>query len=137
MKMNFKYKPNQNRSRSDYYSTSVKICINCGILVQKMHCYSIRVENWTQKVGNTYSNHSDKYCGKPQRSLQGPVLLLLYLNDLPTIHVETFHYLKMITTILWPGESPQNLKQIVCSDLSKVRDGCDSNFLFYYRENQN
>ena len=83
--------------------------VNHKILLSKLYHYGIRgiplnwfetyLHNRTQfvKIGSSQSNAETITCGIPQGSTLGPLLFLLYINDLPNCSKNyPFVYLLMI-----------------------------------------
>ena len=116
--------------------------VNHTILLTKMERYGIRgvpmqifasyLTNRQQYVqmGNTASSKQTMTCGIPQRSCLGPVLFLIYINDLPNCsNALTFKIFADDTNVFASARDLKVLEKIVNSELKKVKIWCDVNSL--------
>ena len=116
--------------------------VNHTILLKKMEQYGIRgvslqlfanyLANRQQYVqmGNTVSSEQTMTCGIPQGSSLGPVLLLIYINDLPNCSSAlTFRIFSDDTNVFASARDLKTLEKIVNSELKKVKIWCDVNRL--------
>ena len=116
--------------------------VNHTILLKKMERYGIRgiplelfasyLTNRQQYVqmGNTVSSQQTITCGIPQGSSLGPVLFLIYINDLPNCsNVLTFRIFADDTNVFASARDLKALEKIVNSELKKVKIWCDVNRL--------
>jgi len=112
------------------------------ILLTKLNHFGIRghplklVENYlyerTQAVfyKNKISNPQPIICGIPQGSILGPLLFLIYINDIYTSSsVLNFILFADDTTILLANKSLANLLLIINKELVKVNEWCQVNRL--------
>ena len=110
------------------------------ILVQKLKCYNFDsqalewfksyLQNRQQSVyiGNTASKFNQIKAGVPQGSVLGPVLFLIYINDLP-LHVRHSQIALFAddTTIHQSSKSIKSIEDNMQKDLENINKWCDEN----------
>lgn len=117
-------------------------CVNHRILLRKLSVYGFRgvalqwfnsyLSNRLQFV-SLNGNVSQKMTissGVPQGSVLGPILFLLYINDIIQLNISgKFTLFADDTTILWRSKNSSDLLPVISSDISKVKQWCESNHL--------
>ena len=109
--------------------------VNHNILLNKLEHYGIRgtalqwfksyLYNRQQYVFHNGESSSLQYitCGVPQGSVLGPLLFLLYINDLPNISkVLQFYLFADDTNIYCETDTPDKLELTINKELKKLRN---------------
>ena len=104
-------------------------------MLRKLHKYGVRgkaldwftsyLTNRTQyvKLGNVESNFLQIVCGVPQGSTLGPLLFLLYINDLAnSSDMLSFRLFADDVNIFYATKTSRDLEAVINSELQKVID---------------
>ena len=108
--------------------------VNHAILITKMEHYGIRgtALEWFKSyltsrkqyvyINGETSQLKDITCGVPQGSVLGPLLFLIYINDLPNISdVLQFFLFADDTNIYYEAESPEKMELVINKELKKLQ----------------
>ena len=81
-------------------------------------------------MGNTISSRQAVSCGIPQGSSLGPVLFLIYINDLPNCcSVLAFRIFADDTNVFASARDLRSLEQLINNELKEVKHWCNANKL--------
>ena len=81
-------------------------------------------------MGNTKSNKQTIVCGIPQGSTLGPLLFLLYINDISNSSEKlSFRLFADDTNVFVSSSNPKELEETINTELTRVKTWCDVNKL--------
>ena len=116
--------------------------VNHSILITKMEHYGIRgiaLDWFTSYLSNrmqyvSINGHISEYrhisCGVPQGSVLGPLLFLLYINDLPNVNKHlSFYLFADDTNIYFEANGLLTLQKVMNRELRHVKKWLDANKL--------
>ena len=114
--------------------------INHDILLSKLYRYGIRgnplrwfenyLYNQVVKIGDTISSSQTIICGIPQGSTLGPLLFLLYINDLPNCSSKlSFRIFADDTNMFYTSNDLHNLEFVMNEEFKSVVEYCAINKL--------
>ncbi|NNK28926.1 MAG: RNA-directed DNA polymerase, partial [Flavobacteriaceae bacterium] len=112
--------------------------VNHQILLDKMRYYGIDTKWFTSYLSNrtqftqidsTISSKTTITCGVPQGSILGPILFLIYINDLPVASEFTSILFADDTTLLMHGKDAKSLEIRANKEIAKAAEWFKSNKL--------
>lgn len=121
--------------------------VNHNILISKMYSMGFRgtILNWFKSylkdrtifvdIDGTFSNKKSINIGVPQGSVSGPLLFLLYINDMCTVSKKLkFTHFADDTTVSMVGDDVSDLCVEINQELSKIESWLNSNRLMLNAE---
>lgn len=112
------------------------------ILLSKLNAYGIRGVplTWFKsyltdrkqyvKIDNIESSRNKMLCGVPQGSTLGPLLFLLYINDLPNVSKKLlFRIFADDTNVFYSSTNSNDLERVINEELPSIYAYCNANKL--------
>ena len=98
----------------------------------KLNERNVVIDSFKQLVGNAESSLKTIACGVPQGSTLGPLLFLLYINDLPNTSSKfVFRNFADDTNIFYSSYDSDELQRVINEELGNVLKYCAANMLSY------
>ena len=113
--------------------------VDHSILLHKLNYCGVRgiINTWfssylskrsqSTQIGSTVSNKEEINCGVPQGSVLGPLLFLIYVNDISRCsQIFDFYLFADDTNLLYSNKDLRDLETVVNDELIKVGDWLDA-----------
>ena len=115
--------------------------IGHGVLLEKLYSYGVRgselelfkdyLFDRTQivEIENTQSRETNIHCGVPQGSILGPLLFIVFFNDLiDHININIINYADD-TVLYYPAKNVDKIESVLNKEMKNVGEYCDVNEL--------
>ena len=115
----------------DHYLLLQKLEITYGVrgfALDIMKSYLTNRQQYT-KIGNEHSKKQNINCGVPQGSSLGPLLFILYINDLPSASLSSWTLFADDTLLSMADKNVDTLAKRVNSELKLIDDWLENNKL--------
>ncbi len=90
------------------------------------------------RIDNTESEMLRMTCGVPQGSTLGPLLFLLYVNDIPNCSKKlSFRIFADDTNVFYSGKSFNEIEIVMNQEIKKIHNYCATNKLLIYFKKTN